>query len=439
MKVIVIFLLLAICFLPAKTFSECTNGDCVNGHGTMTYPDGSKYEGQWKDNKRNGQGTLSFPDGGRLAGQWKDGHFNGQGTMTYSYGVYEGHWKDGMKNGQGIMTYSDGSKYEGQWKDDRRNGQGAYTYPGGGKYVGQWKEGKKNGQGIYIAPDNYKYTGQFKNGKTHGQGVMIFADGSKYEGQWRENKRNGQGSMSYPDGSKYEGQWKNDVKNGQGTYTYSDSVRYVDHFKDGKAIGQGIMTFPDGRMYEGKWKNGKFIKNLKPLTKQKPGQISTMMSTGSIAAPAPDAYPYTIQFGSYKDRKKANSFAVKLRKKGVPAFVCPARISGKGKYYRVFIGSYRTLEETRKAASKLKGPKGLHPLEAKMPYAIRVGTFDSDPELKKLEADLRSKAYLTYSIPDKPDNNRTRLLIGAFRTEKDATELTKKLQQEGFNAKVVRR
>jgi cell division septation protein DedD len=74
-----------------------------------------------------------------------------------------------------------------------------------------------------------------------------------------------------------------------------------------------------------------------------------------------------------------------------------------------------------------------------MPYAILVGTFDSDPELKKLEADLRSKAYLTYSIPDKPDNNGTRLLIGAFRTAKEATGLTQKLQQEGFNARVVRR
>ena len=74
-----------------------------------------------------------------------------------------------------------------------------------------------------------------------------------------------------------------------------------------------------------------------------------------------------------------------------------------------------------------------------MPYAILVGTFASDLELKKLEADLRSKAYLTYSIPDEPDSNGTRLLIGAFRTAKEATVLTKKLQKEGFNAKVVRR
>jgi cell division septation protein DedD len=245
--------------------------------------------------------------------------------------------------------------------------------------------------------------------------------------------------MTYPDGSKYEGQWKNDVKNGEGAYTYPDNVKYVDQFKDGKPVGQGVMTFPDGRMYEGKWQNGKFIKNLKPLGKQKPGQISTIMSTVGRGPAESPAYPYTIQFGSYQSRENANRFALKLRKKDIPAFVCPIRISGKGEYYRVFIGFYRTLEETRKAASNLKGPKGLHPLEAKMPYAILVGTFDSAHEMKNLEADLKSKAYLTYSIPDKPDNKRTRLLLGAFRTKKEAVGLTKKLQQEGFKTKVVRR
>ena len=130
---------------------------------------------------------------------------------------------------------------------------------------------------------------------------------------------------------------------------------------------------------------------------------------------------------------------MKLRQEGIPAFVCPAQIPGKGDYYRVFIGFYRTLAETRKAASKLKGQRDLYPLEAKMPYAIQVGTFDSDQELKKLEADLRSKAYLAYSIPGTPDSNKSRLLIGAFRTEKEAARLTKKLQQEGFKAEVVRR
>jgi cell division septation protein DedD len=151
------------------------------------------------------------------------------------------------------------------------------------------------------------------------------------------------------------------------------------------------------------------------------------------------AYPYTIHVSSYRNKHVANSVAIKLREKGALAFVCPARIPDRGEYHRIFIGFYRTLEETRKAALKLKGEKNLYPLVAKMPYAIQVGTFNSDQELKKLEADLQWKTYLTYTVPDTTANNKTKLLFGAFRTEKETEIFTKKLQNEGFEAKVVKR
>ncbi len=151
------------------------------------------------------------------------------------------------------------------------------------------------------------------------------------------------------------------------------------------------------------------------------------------------AYPYTIHVSSFQDKHVANSVAMKLKKKGIPAFVCPARIPNRGEYHRIFIGFYRTLKETRKAALKLRGAKNLYPLEAKMPYAIQVGTFNSDQELKNLETDLQSKTYIPYSVPDMAENSKTRLLLGAFRTEKETAILTKKLQDEGFEAKVVRR
>ena len=151
------------------------------------------------------------------------------------------------------------------------------------------------------------------------------------------------------------------------------------------------------------------------------------------------AYPYTIHVSSYQKKHVANSEAIKLREKGILAFVCPARIPNKGEYHRIFIGFYRTFKETRKAALKLKGAKNLYPLEAKMPYAIQVGTFNSDQELKKLEADLQSKAYLTYTVPDTAANNKTKLLFGAFRTKKETAISAKNLQNEGFEARAVKR
>jgi hypothetical protein len=34
------------------------------------YPDGSRYEGGWKNEKRHGYGTWSRPDGTKYAGEW---------------------------------------------------------------------------------------------------------------------------------------------------------------------------------------------------------------------------------------------------------------------------------------------------------------------------------------------------------------------------------
>ncbi len=47
-------------------------GDCENGYGTLTYPSGVKYEGDWKDNMKHGSGIYTTPDGQKYVGEWKD-------------------------------------------------------------------------------------------------------------------------------------------------------------------------------------------------------------------------------------------------------------------------------------------------------------------------------------------------------------------------------
>ena len=86
----------------------------------MSYPDGEKYFGEWKDGKLNGYGTKIWSDGSKYVGEWKDGNFNGYGTFTVlgtSKGdvVYVGNW-NGDLEGQGTETLSNGSKYVGEWK-----------------------------------------------------------------------------------------------------------------------------------------------------------------------------------------------------------------------------------------------------------------------------------------------------------------------------------
>jgi len=36
-------------------------------------PDGKKYEGEWKDDKKHGQGTETYPNGSKYVGEFKNG------------------------------------------------------------------------------------------------------------------------------------------------------------------------------------------------------------------------------------------------------------------------------------------------------------------------------------------------------------------------------
>lgn len=79
-------------------------GDVRTGKGVLIWPDGSKYEGYFKNNKANGRGRLI--------------HANGE--------VYEGEWLDDKANGTGVHTHLDGATYSGEWKNDLQHGHGKF-------------------------------------------------------------------------------------------------------------------------------------------------------------------------------------------------------------------------------------------------------------------------------------------------------------------------
>lgn len=156
--------------------------------GTVSYPKGAKYQGEFKDGNRHGQGTFTFPDGSKYDGGWSRDTLNGQGTFTFSDGSkYIGEYKDGAPNGQGALTYPDGSKYAGEFKNDKRHGQGTFTSKSA-QYVGEWKDDKRNGQGILQFSNGSKYIGEFKNDKFNGQGTVIDVKGIKRSGLWKDDK-----------------------------------------------------------------------------------------------------------------------------------------------------------------------------------------------------------------------------------------------------------
>jgi len=115
-----------------------------NCRAIFTWPDGTKYVGEFRDGKSNGQGTYTWPDGRKYVGEFRDNKFHGQGTHTWPNGhKYVGDFRDGKANGQGTYTWPNGEKYVGEVRDSKRNGQGImYSASGSALLVGVWANGE---------------------------------------------------------------------------------------------------------------------------------------------------------------------------------------------------------------------------------------------------------------------------------------------------------
>lgn len=85
----------------------------------VTLNNGAVYRGEWNPKKqRNGRGIQ----------KWRDGT------------KYIGEWANDKANGYGKLIHGDGDVYEGEFLDDQAHGQGTYKHAGedGSTYVGEW-------------------------------------------------------------------------------------------------------------------------------------------------------------------------------------------------------------------------------------------------------------------------------------------------------------
>ena len=88
---------------------------------------------------------------------------------------------------------------------------------------------------------------------------------------------------------------------------------------------------------------------------------STKRSTGKKVAPPPVKVkrPFTVQVAAYRVKKDALLLVYRLRKAGFDAFYERTNIPGKGVWYRVRVGHYRTREEAKRWAEKIHRKMGL--------------------------------------------------------------------------------
>ena len=207
--------------------------------------------------------VVTFPNGDRYEGGFRDGLFDGWGVYYYHNGDrYEGTFSGDMKNGRGTYTYNNGDKFIGEFGNDMRHGRGSMMYMTGDRYIGEFSDDMKNGKGTMIYETGNKYAGNFMNGLKHGNGVFRFNNGDVYKGEYREDLRYGKGTYLYAGGSKYIGDFVEGSRHGKGRYIYEGGEEYIGEFKSGRKDGHGVCIYPNGLRLKGLWKQDKFVRRL---------------------------------------------------------------------------------------------------------------------------------------------------------------------------------
>ena len=143
-----------------KFEGDFEHGDFISG--TITYADGSKYNGQMKQGEKMGANSeFTFDDGEKYTGDFSGG-----------------------KLGKGTVEKRDGTSYSGDLNAaGQKHGHGKYTQRGVMEYEGEFQEDEFHGKG-YLRYLNkpVEYKGDFANGQKNGHGVLTEANGGKYDG-----------------------------------------------------------------------------------------------------------------------------------------------------------------------------------------------------------------------------------------------------------------
>ena len=81
----------------SSNLPKCTYNYYHNCFIEYIWDDGTKYVGEWQNNKINGQGTMTWPDGAKYVGEWQDDERTGLGKVFFPDGTTEeGVYKDGV-------------------------------------------------------------------------------------------------------------------------------------------------------------------------------------------------------------------------------------------------------------------------------------------------------------------------------------------------------
>jgi hypothetical protein len=151
-------------------------------------------------------------------------------------------------------------------------------------------------------------------------------------------------------------------------------------------------------------------------------------------------YPYTIHMSSWRDPALAIERMDSLRLMLRPTFITKIDLGEKGVWYRVDYGLFTTIKDAVEKSRELQGAKIANKsafVGTPVPYAIKVGTFETEEQALAEQSRLRSLGAISYIVEG--SERCFRLLVGAY-PDKDSTKLVQNdLGAIGITFKITKR
>jgi septal ring-binding cell division protein DamX len=147
-----------------------------------------------------------------------------------------------------------------------------------------------------------------------------------------------------------------------------------------------------------------------------------------------DTYPFSLLLSSCREKESAEAATHYFRRDGLVPYMVETELGGRGKWWRVLSGSYRSLE------AALQAKKALNLSDAvvvKTPFANLIGELASEKEATEQSARHRRKGISTYLV--KGPGQSVLLLVGAFPDRQTAEQYQRQLETEGIATQVIAR
>ncbi|KAM4561620.1 alsin-like isoform 1-T2 [Fundulus diaphanus] len=229
----------------------------VHGRGTMKWPDGRLYKGNFKNGLEDGYGECVIPNKAQdkpdtYQGQWREGRIHGFGKYKYGSGeVYEGCFCDGQRHGYGMLSSgklarTTSSVSIGHWVQDKKTGYGVHDdIMRGEKYMGFWLDDQRHGSGVVVTQYGVYFEGSFKENKMSGSGLLVSDDNTVFQGEFSDDWTiNGKGVLTLANGDcldgLFSGEWRTGLKV-VGTYVKPTLDGYEGKEKNDLPLGQHVV------------------------------------------------------------------------------------------------------------------------------------------------------------------------------------------------------